>query len=60
MTERPIARTIAALGMARVNSDGLAMLLQAVSQASQETQRLFAPWFQLMEMQINRVRMRSN
>jgi signal transduction histidine kinase len=32
----------------------LAGLLQAVFQANQETQRLFAPWFQVMEMQINR------
>jgi adenylate cyclase len=29
-------------------------LLQAVFQANQETQRLFAPWFQVMEMQISR------
>jgi signal transduction histidine kinase len=32
----------------------LAGLLQAVFQANQETQRLFAPWFQVMEMQISR------
>ena len=32
----------------------LAGLLQAVFQANQETQRLFAPWFQVMEMQIGR------
>ena len=32
----------------------LAELLQEVFQASQATQRLFAPWFQVMEMQINR------
>jgi signal transduction histidine kinase len=32
----------------------LAGLLQAVFQVNQETQRLFAPWFQVMEMQISR------
>ena len=32
----------------------LAGLLQAVFQANQGTQRLFAPWFQVMEMQISR------
>ena len=32
----------------------LAGLLQAVFQANQATQRLFAPWFQVMEMQISR------
>jgi signal transduction histidine kinase len=34
--------------------DRLAGLLQAVFQANQETQQLFAPWLQVMEMQINR------
>jgi Rrf2 family transcriptional regulator, nitric oxide-sensitive transcriptional repressor len=29
-------------------------LLQAVFQTNQEAQRLFAPWLQIMEMQINR------
>jgi signal transduction histidine kinase len=32
----------------------LAGLLQGVFQASQTTQQLFAPWFQVMEMQISR------
>ena len=32
----------------------LAGLLQAAFQANQETQRLFAPWFVVMEMQISR------
>ena len=32
----------------------LAGLLQGVFQASQATQQLFAPWFQVMEMQISR------
>jgi signal transduction histidine kinase len=32
----------------------LAGLLQAAFQANQEAQRLFAPWLQVMEMQINR------
>ena len=32
----------------------LAGLLQAVFQTNQEAQRLFAPWFQVMDMQINR------
>jgi signal transduction histidine kinase len=32
----------------------LAGLLQAAFQANQEAQRLFAPWLQIMEMQINR------
>src|SRR5262249_19170638 len=32
----------------------LAGLLQAVLQVNEETQRLFAPWLQVMEMQINR------
>jgi hypothetical protein len=29
-------------------------LLQTAFQANQEAQRLFAPWLQIMEMQINR------
>ena len=32
----------------------LTSLLQSVFQADQDTRRLFAPWFQVMEMQINR------
>ena len=42
------------VGLRLKTRERLAMLLQAVFQASQETQRLFAPWFQVMEMQINR------
>ena len=34
--------------------DRLAGLMQSVFQASQEAQRLFAPWLQIMEMQVNR------
>jgi adenylate cyclase len=36
------------------SKERLARLLQAVFQANEETQRLFAPWLQVMEMQINR------
>src|SRR5262245_8163085 len=42
------------VGLRLKTRERLAMLLQAVFQANQETQRLFAPWFQVMEMQINR------
>jgi len=42
------------VGLRLETREHLAGLLQAVFQASQETQRLFAPWFQVMEMQINR------
>lgn len=39
----------------RVNTrERLAGLLQAVFQTNQEAQRLFAPWFQVMDMQVNR------
>jgi signal transduction histidine kinase len=39
----------------RVNTrERLAGLLQAVFQTNQEAQRLFEPWFQVMDMQINR------
>jgi signal transduction histidine kinase/DNA-binding response OmpR family regulator len=41
------------VGLRLKTRERLAVLLQAVFQASQETQRLFAPWFQVMEMQIN-------
>ena len=34
----------------------LAALMQAAFQANQEAQRLFAPWLQVMEMQIHRAR----
>ncbi|HEY7247193.1 MAG TPA: ATP-binding protein [Xanthobacteraceae bacterium] len=34
--------------------DRLAGLMQSVFQASQEAQRLFAPWLQIMAMQVNR------
>src|SRR5262249_48231224 len=36
------------------SKERLTRLLQAVFQANEETQRLFAPWLQVMEMQINR------
>jgi signal transduction histidine kinase len=42
------------VGLRLKTREHLAELLQAVFQANQETQRLFAPWFQVMEMQINR------
>jgi len=42
------------VGLRLKTRERLAGLLQAVFQANQETQRLFAPWFQVMEMQINR------
>ena len=42
------------VGLRLKTRERLAGLLQAVFQANQETQRLFAPWFQIMEMQINR------
>jgi adenylate cyclase len=42
------------VGLRLKTRERLATLLQAVFQANQETQRLFAPWFQVMEMQINR------
>jgi signal transduction histidine kinase len=42
------------VGLRLVTRERLSGLLQAVFQANQETQRLFAPWFQIMEMQINR------
>jgi signal transduction histidine kinase len=42
------------VGLRLKTREGLGGLLQAVFQANQETQRLFAPWFQVMEMQINR------
>ena len=42
------------VGLRLKTRDRLAGLLQSAFQANQETQRLFAPWFQVMEMQINR------
>ena len=42
------------VGLRLKTKERLAALLQAVFQANQETQRLFAPWFQVMEMQISR------
>jgi signal transduction histidine kinase len=42
------------VGLRLKTRERLAGLLQTVFQANQETQRLFAPWFQVMEMQINR------
>ena len=42
------------VGLRLKTRERLAGLLQAVFQANQEAQRLFAPWFQVMEMQINR------
>ena len=42
------------VGLRLKTRERLAGLLQAVFQANQETQRLFAPWLQVMEMQISR------
>jgi signal transduction histidine kinase len=42
------------VGLRLKTRERLTELLQAVFQANQATQRLFAPWFQVMEMQINR------
>jgi len=42
------------VGLRLKTRERLAGLLQAVFQANEETQRLFAPWFQVMEMQVNR------
>ena len=42
------------VGLRLKTRERLAGLLQAVFQANQEAQRLFAPWLQVMEMQINR------
>jgi signal transduction histidine kinase len=42
------------VGLRLVTRERLSGLMQAVFQANQETHRLFAPWFQIMEMQINR------
>jgi His Kinase A (phospho-acceptor) domain/GAF domain len=42
------------IGLRLKTRERLAGLLQAVFLSNQETQRLFAPWFQVMEMQINR------
>jgi signal transduction histidine kinase len=42
------------VGLRLKTRERLTGLLQSVFQANQETQRLFAPWFQVMEMQINR------
>jgi len=42
------------VGLRVKTRERLAGLLQVVFQANQETQRLFAPWLQVMEMQINR------
>jgi signal transduction histidine kinase len=42
------------VGLRLKTRERLAGLLQAVFQANQEAQRLFAPWLQIMEMQINR------
>ena len=43
------------VGLRLKSRDRLAGLLQSVFQANQETQRLFAPWFQVMAMQISRL-----
>jgi signal transduction histidine kinase len=42
------------VGLRVKTRERLAGLLQAVFQANQEAERLFAPWLQVMEMQINR------
>ena len=42
------------VGLRLKSRDRLAGLLQSAFQANQETQRLFAPWFQVMAMQISR------
>jgi signal transduction histidine kinase len=42
------------VGLRLKTRERLAGLLQAAFQANQEAQRLFAPWLQIMEMQINR------
>jgi signal transduction histidine kinase len=42
------------VGLRLKTRERLAGLLQAAFQANQEAQRLFAPWLQVMEMQINR------
>ncbi len=42
------------VGLRLKTRERLAGLLQAVFQVNDETQRLFAPWLQVMEMQINR------
>src|SRR6516164_9016613 len=42
------------VGQRLATRERLAALLQAVFQANEATRRLFAPWLQIMEMQINR------
>jgi adenylate cyclase len=42
------------VGLRLKTRERLTELLQSVFQANQETQRLFAPWLQVMEMQISR------
>ena len=42
------------VGQRLKSRDRLSRLLRSVFQANQEAQRLFAPWFQVLEMQINR------
>ena len=42
------------VGLRLKSRDRLAGLLQSAFQANHETQRLFAPWFQVMAMQISR------
>ncbi len=42
------------VGLRLKTGERLSELLQAAFQANQEAQRLFAPWLQVMEMQINR------
>ena len=42
------------VGLRLKTRERLARLLQAVFQVNEETQRLFAPWLQVMEMQISR------
>ena len=42
------------VGLRLKTRERLGELLQAAFQANQEAQRLFAPWLQVMEMQINR------
>src|SRR5262245_63249414 len=42
------------VGLRLKSREGLTGLLQAAFQANESTQWLFAPWFQIMEMQISR------
>ena len=49
-----LAEIMTLVGQRLETRERLAGLLQGVFQASQATQQLFAPWFQVMEMQISR------